>query len=115
MEAFFDRETIATLLGTVVLFIAVSLGLQSVKRVWNWEPRYTWAIVMLCVALVGFMVRLRIGLGVPFAAPRAVADWVWWQVFAHFCASAVPVVAWQEFIDRTTRARVAREVAAHAE
>lgn len=100
---FWDAPTVYSLIRTAVLFALVSWGLHTLKPVWDWEPRWTWVIVAVSVALVGAMCAWRITGPLPTTTPHGLAWWCWWQATAHFVAAGIPVVIWQEATDRFKR------------
>lgn len=103
-----DADTVYSLLRTALMFALVSWGLQELKKVWNWEPRWTWVVIVFGVALVGAMCAWRLTETLPLAPPEVIVWWCWWQAVAHFLAAGLPVAIWQEGADRIARIRAER-------
>lgn len=67
----------------------------------TYAPRWTWVTVAVGCSIVGAFATVRCWLGAPEWIPLNLwlvwASVVWW---GHFLAGGLPIVVWQEIVDR---------------
>lgn len=83
-------------------FLATSLYAVLLERLHKaYEPRWTWATVVVgvSVVLLGVLARIEL-LPLPELPPIALARWVWCLVGGHFVAGGAPIVIWQVWQER---------------
>jgi hypothetical protein len=93
--------TASTILGVFVAAALYAQFLHSLNKAY--EKNYTWLTVMGGVALVGAVVGVRFALPLPDLAAHALLWWAWLICVGHFVAAAVPIIAWQLWVDRSLK------------
>jgi len=77
---------------------AYALFLESKRRNPHstYAPRWTWLTVVVGCSVVGAFATLRVWL----EGPDALARWACVVWFLHFVAGGLPIIIWQEVVDR---------------
>ena len=78
-----------TYIGASASAAAYAVWLELRPR--KYHPDVTWPNVTAGIALTGFWVAVRFAVE---RRPRPLG-WAWGQMFAMFCATGAPVVAWE--------------------